>query len=105
MTVDNDKGRNPWGHNFSYTEYEGWDLDIAKQICGIADRISYLGCICECGWRGDWKTKPWNAKTGRKIIDLRDDRVARAIRDAHDADVGMVTIWGEPKPASDEDEI
>jgi hypothetical protein len=84
---------NPLGHNFTYHEYVGWDLDIAKQICGITDRITYLHCSCECGWSSDWKTQPWNAETGRKIVDLRDDRVALMIREAHDDAIGLVTIW------------
>jgi hypothetical protein len=93
--------RNPFGHTFSYREYEGWDLDIAKQLCGITDRISYLHCSCECGWSADWKTQPWNAKTGRKIVDLRDDNVVRMIRDAHDHEIGQDTTWGEPKPMAE----
>ena len=84
---------NPWGHNFTYREYEGWDLSIAKQISGITDRVSYLNCTCECGWSGDWKTQPWNAKTGIKKIVMTDD-VIRMIREAHDSAVGHDTIWG-----------
>jgi len=101
MEHSSEYASNPWGHNFTYHEYEGWDLSIGKQVCGITDRISYLACICECGWRSDWKTQPWNAETGRKIVDLRDQRVVRMIRDSHDAAVGMDTSWGEPMAASD----
>ena len=84
--------KNPFGHTFSYHEFDGWDLDIAKQICGITDRISYLTCECECGWTATWKTAPWNGKTGKKTI--HPNMIATAARDEHDAAIGQSTVWG-----------
>jgi len=81
--------KNPFGHTISYETYRAWDLDMTKQLRGIAERVWFVRCDCECGWTGTWKFQDLKTEPQRHHI----EQIVLP-RTIHDTEVGLVTTFG-----------